>query len=78
MCTGLGQAFSKPGAHFPVSPEDTAQMTASVAMIPRLIEQGRLKPNPVKLLSGGLAAILEGLKYLEEGKASGEKVVVVL
>ncbi|KAL1940843.1 hypothetical protein VTO73DRAFT_7884 [Trametes versicolor] len=78
VCTGLGRAFSKPGAHFPVSPEDTAQMITSVTMIQRLVEQGRLKPNPVKLLPGGLAAISEGLKFLEEGKVSGEKVVVVL
>ncbi len=53
-------------------------MVNSVAMIPRLIEQGRLRPNPLKFLEGGLAGIPDGLKYLEEGKVSGEKIVVVL
>ncbi len=67
-----------PGAHFPASPEDTAQMVAFAATIPRLVEQGRLKPNPIRRLAGGLAAIPEGLNVLEEGKVSGEKIVVVL
>ncbi|OJT07052.1 Protein TOXD [Trametes pubescens] len=76
--TGLGLTIDMPGAHFPASPEDTAQMVAFAATIPRLVEQGRLKPNPIRRLAGGLAAISEGLNLLEEGKVSGEKIVVVL
>ncbi|KAI0826593.1 GroES-like protein [Trametes gibbosa] len=77
--TGLGRAFDMSGVHFPASPEDTAQMVAFVETIPALVRQGRLKPNPVRLLgAGGLGAIPQGLKYLEEGKVSGEKLVVLL
>ncbi|KAH9849337.1 GroES-like protein [Lenzites betulinus] len=79
VCTGLGDAFDKPGAHFPVSPEDRAQMAAFVSIIPHLVEQGRLRPNPVKLWdSDGLAAIPGALEYLEQGRVSGEKIVVLL
>lgn len=78
MHTGLGLAIDMPGAQFPASLGDTAEMAAFAATVPRLVEQGRLKPNPIKGLVGGLAAIPEGLKLLEEGRVSGEKIVVVL
>ncbi|EIW55702.1 oxidoreductase [Trametes versicolor FP-101664 SS1] len=76
--TGLGLAIDMPGARFPASPEDTAEMVTFAATVPRLVEQGRLRPNPIRRLAGGLAAIPEGLKLLEEGKVSGEKIVLVL
>lgn len=76
--TGLGLAIDMPGARFPASPEDTAEMVAFAASVPRLVEQDRLRPNPIRRLEGGLAAIPEGLKLLEEGKVSGEKIVVLL
>ncbi|KAH9849338.1 oxidoreductase [Lenzites betulinus] len=77
--TGLGRAFDMPGMHFSVSPEDTAQMAAFVATIPALVQAGQLRPNPVRLVEErGLAAIPRGLKDLEEGKVSGEKIVVLL
>ncbi|KAI0635180.1 GroES-like protein [Trametes polyzona] len=77
--TGLGEAFDIYGIHFPLSPEDTAQMAEFVATVSRLIEQGRLKANPVKLWEGrGLAAIPDALKYIGEGKVSAQKIVVLL
>lgn len=78
MHTGLGLAIDMPGASFPASPGDTAEMVAFAASVTRLVEQGRLRPNPIRRLEGGLAAIPEGLKLLEEGNVSGEKIVVVL
>ncbi|KAI0777691.1 GroES-like protein [Trametes elegans] len=75
VMTGLGRAFDMRGTHFPVSAEDTAQMVASVAKIPDLVETGRLRPNPDKLWEGGLEAIPEGLTYLAEGRVSEEKIV---
>ncbi|KAJ9479196.1 putative zinc-binding dehydrogenase [Pseudozyma hubeiensis] len=38
-----------------------------------LFKQGLLRGNRVKEMSGGLEGIPEGLKYLQEGKASAEK-----
>ena len=43
--------------------------------VPEIIATGAVKPNRVKLWEGGLSAIPEGFKYMEEGKVSGEKIV---
>jgi hypothetical protein len=39
------------------------------------LEDGKLKPNKVKIMPSGLAGIKEGLKLLKEDKVSGEKLV---
>ncbi|KAL0930677.1 Enoyl reductase LovC 2 [Colletotrichum truncatum] len=43
----------------------------------RLLDEGKLRPHPVKLLEG-FPAILEGLKILESKAISGQKLVVQL
>jgi hypothetical protein len=42
------------------------------------VRNGEVKANPVKLWPGGLSAIPDGLEYLRQGKASGEKIVYAL
>ncbi|KAI1798192.1 GroES-like protein [Ganoderma leucocontextum] len=61
LVTALGKEFTSFGQTFP-------KMTI-------LVEQGKLVPNPRKLWSGGLAAVPEGLNYIQEGKQSAEKIV---
>jgi NADPH:quinone reductase-like Zn-dependent oxidoreductase len=39
------------------------------------LKNGKVKPNPQKILSGGLLAIPEGFKLHKAGKISGEKLV---
>jgi len=39
------------------------------------LEDGKLKPNKVKIMPGGLAGVKEGLRLLKEDKVSGEKLV---
>lgn len=46
--------------------------------IQRLLDDGRLKTHPVRLLEGGYEAILGGLKKLKNREVSGEKLVVKL
>lgn len=41
----------------------------------RWLEEGKFKPNVVRIIPGGLAGVSEGLKLLEENKISGEKLV---
>ena len=41
----------------------------------RWMEEGKFKPNVVRVVPGGLAGVKEGLKMLEDGKISGEKLV---
>ncbi|KAI0682215.1 GroES-like protein [Earliella scabrosa] len=75
LYTALGRPFTMFGTDFPAAPSDKAQIAAFCETMPRLVEQGRLKPNPLKTWEGGLAAIPEGLQYIKEGKNSAEKLV---
>ncbi|KAI8982823.1 GroES-like protein [Trametes punicea] len=74
--TALGRAFDfGSGKHYPVSPEDRAQIVEFLKKVPKLVEQGAIKPPAIKLWEGGLAAIPEGLDYMRKGKVSAEKIV---
>ena len=76
MYWALGRAFSfGPGAEHPVRPEDRAHMVHFLKKVPGLVKDGLVKPLPVKLWEGGLAAIPDGLQYMREGKVSAEKIV---
>lgn len=50
-------------------------MAVFLKKFPELIKSGALKPNPVKLIDGGLAGVREGFEYMIAGKNSGEKIV---
>jgi len=75
--TALGREFTL-GKHFPPSQEDRAHMAQFLVKLPALVTAGAIKPNPVKVWPGGLAAIPEGLRYMKEGKHSGEKIVYLV
>ncbi|PIL27526.1 hypothetical protein GSI_10677 [Ganoderma sinense ZZ0214-1] len=76
--TALGKDVVTIGQSFSASPEDQAQIATFVKKMSILVEQGKLVPNPMKLWPGGLAAIPEGVKYMEEGRQSAEKIVFFL
>ncbi|KAI0417177.1 enoyl reductase [Xylaria grammica] len=46
------------------------------AMAQQLVDEGKLKHHPLRILHGGIDAILEGLDAVREGAYSGEKIVV--
>ncbi|KAJ5585790.1 Polyketide synthase enoylreductase [Penicillium hetheringtonii] len=73
--TAVGVAFRKFGREFPPMPEDAAHIAAFITLIEPLLAQGKIKTHPIKVGKGGLYGVLEGLKLLEEGKVSGEKLV---
>ncbi|KAH9938113.1 chaperonin 10-like protein [Fomitopsis serialis] len=79
--TALGrELYTPPGevnlyGNWPASPEDHAHMAQFLSKTPELVASGKVQPNPVKLLEGGLNAVSEGLQYLRDGKNSGEKLV---
>ncbi|KAH8099834.1 GroES-like protein [Cristinia sonorae] len=62
----------------PAQPQDKALMVHFLKKFPELVKSGALKPNPTKLINGGLAGIPEGFEYMLSGKVSGEKVVYEL
>lgn len=74
--TALGRAFDfGPSKHFPILPDDRAQIVEFLKKVPQLVKNGAIKPASIKLWEGGLAAIPDGLQYMREGKVSAEKIV---
>ena len=76
LYTAFGRAFDYgPHTRFPISESDKSQMVEFVKKIPKLVQDGAVKPLPVKLWEGGLKAIADGMQYMREGKVSGQKIV---
>ncbi|RDX46932.1 GroES-like protein [Lentinus brumalis] len=74
--TSLGREFTyATGQHWPAVPVDKEHMAQFLKKVPRLVKEGKIKPLPVKLWEGGLAAIPEGFQYMKEGKVSAVKIV---
>ena len=63
------------GQTFPASARDRAEMAQWLKKQTDFVRRGLLKPNPVKLMEGGLEAIPAGFKYMMDGKVSAEKLV---
>jgi hypothetical protein len=61
--------------NFPAMPDDRAHMAEFLQKVPGLISAGLVKPNPTKLLDGGLDAVSGGLDLVRDGKVSAQKVV---
>lgn len=75
LYTALGRECTMRGMFFAASPEDHAHMAQFLTKTPELVTTGKVKPNPIKLWEGGLKAIPDGLRYMKEGRNSGEKIV---
>ncbi|GJE87551.1 zinc-binding alcohol dehydrogenase family protein [Phanerochaete sordida] len=74
--TSLGRPFVFAGKlDVPASAGDRAFMVRWLAKTPALVSEGKVRPNPTKLFEGGLEGINDGLKYMQEGKHSGQKIV---
>jgi hypothetical protein len=43
--------------------------------VPAIVQSGSVKSNPLKLWDGGLDGMKDGLKYMMDGKVSGQKLV---
>lgn len=42
----------------------------------KLVEDGKLRPHPLRILDGGLEAIISGMELVRKKQVSGEKIVV--
>lgn len=61
---------------FPASPEDNVQMVELMSkQLPELVKEGKIKPQPFKVWPGGLEGIRDGMKFMEDGKVSLEKIL---
>ncbi|RPD66571.1 GroES-like protein [Lentinus tigrinus ALCF2SS1-7] len=74
--SSLGRAYTyATGQHSPAVPEDRVHMAQFLKKVPQIVKDGKIKPLPVKLWEGGLAAIPDGFQFMKEGKVSAEKLV---
>ena len=48
------------------------------AVVQKLIDEGRLRHHPLRVLDGGFQAVLDGIELVRRGSVSGEKIVVRL
>lgn len=73
--TSLGREFTIRGTHFPANTQDKQHMVRFLTKLPELIRTHAIKPNPTKLLTGGLDGIGGGMLFMDQGRNSGEKIV---
>lgn len=73
-----GESFIFEGQHFPAKPEDFVFAKSFSAVAERLWMEGKWKSHPVRVGSGGLIGVLDGMKQMKEGKVSGEKLVYLV
>ncbi|THW20541.1 GroES-like protein [Aureobasidium pullulans] len=81
MYTVFGRAFQLVppiGPKFPVKLEDRAGLARFYAMLPKLVEEQKLRAPPIQLRGTGFDKIEEGLELLKSGKVSGQKLVLEL
>lgn len=75
MYTMFGEYYFKYEQHFPVLEEDYEFAKTWMTLVEKLVADGKIKPHPKRLESGGINGILNGMKDLEEEKVSGQKLV---
>lgn len=46
--------------------------------VQELLDDGRVKPHPLKIMQGGLEGILDGLEMLKNKQVSGQKLIYPL
>jgi hypothetical protein len=76
--TAYGERFEKFGQVWEKSDEDYEFASRVWEVSAELLAEGKLKPHPMLLAEGGvggLEGVLNGLKYMQEGKVSGVKLV---
>lgn len=76
--TMLGKPFQYDGVEWPAVPEDYALAKAFGTVVEKLLQQGKLKPHPASVRSGGLEGIQGGLGDMKAKKISGEKLVYII
>jgi NADPH:quinone reductase-like Zn-dependent oxidoreductase len=78
MYTMFGEDFQKYGDDWPASKEDYEFAKMWMGLTEKLVAEGKIKPHPKKVVSGGLEAIPKGMESLKAEKVRGEKLVYPL
>jgi hypothetical protein len=75
----FGQRIGWPGPYQQDGqPELKDYASAYFGMLQRLLDQGKLRTHPLRVMEGDLSTVIEGMDVLRSGVISGEKIVVKL
>ncbi|KAI6355344.1 DNA-binding transcription factor rap1 [Pyricularia grisea] len=75
----LGRAIRLPGDYGkPENPEVGLWGIQCYKSVQRLVDDRKLRPHPLRILDGGLEAVLDGLEMLKRKEVAAEKIVVRL
>jgi len=75
MYTLFGEDFHKYGQDFSASKDDYEFGKTWMDLTEKLVAEGKLKPHPKRVGTGGLVGVLKGMEDLKDGKVSGKKLV---
>lgn len=73
--TAFGEAFDFGDEKVTASPKGYDFAVKFMGLAQELLWQGRIKPHPQSVRTGGWNGVLDGLQEMREGKISGEKLV---
>lgn len=63
------------GKEFPASQEDFEFARMFMGRVQQFLQEGQIKPHPEKVGAEGLAGVLRGMKDMQNGKVSRQKLV---
>lgn len=73
----FGEDVGWPGPYNNKGQPELAEFASKYFLhLQQLLDQGKIRHHPLRILEGGLEEVLEGMKIVESGVLSGEKVVV--
>ena len=74
--TVLGQAVNWPEPFTREVSEDLREFgTDWFRTVQRLLDEGDIKPHPIKVVSGGFEGVADGLELLRQKQISGQKLI---
>jgi hypothetical protein len=66
------------GHYMPAVPEDLSFHKDFTDTAEVLLQDGNIRPHPIRIMQGGLEGIVAGLQELYDGRVSGEKLVYTI
>jgi hypothetical protein len=78
LWSALGEAVHFMGHFMPAVPEDFSFLREFTETAEVLLQDGDIRPHPIRVMEGGLEGIVAGLQELYDGRVSGEKLVYTI
>jgi hypothetical protein len=77
--TVLGQAVSWPEPFTREADEGLREFGVDwFRTVQRLLDEGTIKPHPIKIVNGGFEGVADGLELLRQKQVSGHKLICVV